>query len=48
MGNQSIPLTKEFKKMFKHTKRVLINGRYALRSLRYFLRTSAFCILINN
>ncbi|XP_065929776.1 uncharacterized protein [Magallana gigas] len=35
MENQSIHLTKEFKKMFKHTKRVLINGRYALRSLSY-------------
>lgn len=48
MENQSVPLTRDFKKMFKHTKCLLINGRYALRSLRYFRRISRFCILIND
>lgn len=46
--NKSIPLAIEFKDMFKHTKCLLINGKYALRSLRYFLDITKFCILIYN
>lgn len=52
MENQSIPLANDFKEMFELTKRLFVNGRYAIYSLRYFFEVCSMefsiCIDILN